>query len=249
MNLFFIILARDHRYVSEKIEEIRAFNVPFVVVCGENFNERGVIYREPKGKWDAVNFGSKFVPKETDVVLLNDVDTKIHNFEYAIAKIMDGTELVYCRVKVSKGPQVKFYRMVNPVRKWLHLFACGELMLIRKEVFDKVLPIPPCLAEDSYILFKALELGYHANFCKETFVTTERTSNFEEEVSYKARTTLGIYQALDNANPPIVIRMIYKVLPFVSFLFTFFGEEGKAWSKGIQKAIISYKQGVKLTKF
>jgi hypothetical protein len=30
-------------------------------------------------------------------------------------------------------------------------------MIMRREVFEKVLPIPPCIAEDSYILFKALE--------------------------------------------------------------------------------------------
>lgn len=249
MNLFFIILARDHKHVSEKMEEIKAFDVPFIVVCGERLDERGVIYREPQGKWDAVNFGSKFIPQETDVVVLNDVDTKIHNFGYAIAKIMDGTELIYCRVKVPRGPQVNFYRMVNPVRKWLHLFACGELMLIRKEVFCKVLPVPPCLAEDSYILFKTLELGYHAHFCMETFVTTERTSNFEEEVTYKARTTLGIYQALEKTHPPLPIRMIYRALPIGSLIFSLAGEEGRSWKEGVQKAIKAYRQGVKLYKF
>ncbi len=49
-------------------------------------------------------------------------------------------------------------------------------MLINKEVFERVLPIPVCIAED-YILFKALELGYKAHFCTEAYVTTERTIN------------------------------------------------------------------------
>jgi hypothetical protein len=50
-------------------------------------------------------------------------------------------------------------------------------MLIKREVFKRVLPILPCTAEDSYILFKALELRYRAHFCTKTYVTTERTIN------------------------------------------------------------------------
>jgi len=52
------------------------------------------------------------------------------------------------------------------------------------------------MTEDSYMLFKTLELGYHAHFCAKTYVTTERTADAKTEEAYKARTTFGIYQAL-----------------------------------------------------
>jgi hypothetical protein len=83
-NPFFIVPARDRRGVMEKIAELEAMRVPFVVVCGERLKHPNVVYREARGKWDAINFGSGFVPEDADVVVLNDVDTRIHNFEHAL---------------------------------------------------------------------------------------------------------------------------------------------------------------------
>ena len=97
------------------------------------------------------------MPKDADVVVLNDVDTRIYNFEHALSHLNGEADIVYCRVNVLKGPQVKFYRIADPIRKRFHIFASGELMLMRRDVFERVLLIPPYIAEDSYILFKALE--------------------------------------------------------------------------------------------
>ena len=79
MKLFFLVSARDDRHVNEKIDELKNLGVPFLIVCGKRFNHPNVVYREPRGKFDAINFGLSFVPEGTDIVVLNDVDTKIHN--------------------------------------------------------------------------------------------------------------------------------------------------------------------------
>ena len=56
-------------------------------------------------------------------------------------------------------------------------------MIIRKSVFEKVLPIPPCKAEDTLITFKILEMGYKAIFAKDCWVETEITSNRKREIT------------------------------------------------------------------
>lgn len=234
---FFMVLARDRHHLGRKIAELEEMGVPFLVVCGERVDHPAVVYREARGKWDAINFGSRFVPEESSVIVLNDVDTRIHSFEHALQRLDTKTDLVYCRVKVFEGPQVKFYMILNPIRRRFHVAASGELMLVKKRVFERVLPIPPCIAEDSYILFKALELGYRAHFCTKTYVTTDRTADAKEEEAYKNRTTLGIYQALKYAKPPPWIRVFYKVLPLTSLLLAIAGEDGMAWVRGIRKAL------------
>jgi len=248
-NPFFIVPARDRRGVMEKIAELEAMRVPFVVVCGERLKHPNVVYREAGGKWDAINFGSGFVPEDADVVVLNDVDTRIHNFEHALSHLNGKADIIYCKVNVTKGPQVKFYRIADPIRKKFHIFASGELMILRQEVFQKVLPIPPCIAEDSYILFKALELGYRAHFCTRAYTTTQRTESTEEEETYKARTTLGIYQAMRYARPTPWIRTFYWLLPLLAPLLVLAGEEGRAWAKGMMKALGMASKGHYPTKF
>jgi cellulose synthase/poly-beta-1,6-N-acetylglucosamine synthase-like glycosyltransferase len=246
---FFIVPARNRKNVEKKIMELENMRVPYVIVCGERLNHPGVVYREARGKWDAINFGSQFVPKDADVVVLNDVDTVIHNFEHVLSHLKGGADIVYCKVNVPKGPQVKFYRIADPIRKRFHIFASGELMLMKRDVFERVLPIPPCIAEDSYMLFKALELGYHAHFCTKAYVTTKRTGSAEEEEAYKARTTLGIYQALKYARPPPWIRAFYKLLPAAAPLLTLAGEDGRAWMTGIRNALSAILTGHYPTRF
>jgi len=246
---FFIVLARNRKNVEEKIMELEGMRVPYVIVCGERLNHPGVVYREARGKWDAINFGSRFVSKDADVVVLNDVDTRIYNFEHALSHLNGKADIVYCKVNVSKGPQVKFYRIADPIRKRFHIFASGELMLIRRDVFERVLPIPPCIAEDSYMLFKVLELGYRAHFCTKAYVTTDRTTNAKEEEAYKTRTTIGIYQALKHTRPPPWIRTFYKLLPATAPLLALTGEDGRAWMRGIRKALSTILRGHYPTKF
>jgi cellulose synthase/poly-beta-1,6-N-acetylglucosamine synthase-like glycosyltransferase len=246
---FFIIPARNQQNVEEKIIELENMQAPYIIICGERMNHPNVVYRKARGKWDAINFGSRFIPKDANVIVLNDVDTKIHNFKHALSHLTEGTDIVYCKVNVSKGPQVKFYKIADPIRKRLHIFASGELMLMKRDVFKRVLPIPPCIAEDSYMLFKALELGYSAHFCTKAYVTTERTADIKEEEAYKARTTLGIYQALKYTKPPPWIRTFYKLLPVVAPLLTLAGEESRAWMRGIRKALSMILIGHYPTKF
>jgi cellulose synthase/poly-beta-1,6-N-acetylglucosamine synthase-like glycosyltransferase len=246
---FFIVPARNRKNVEEKFMELESMRMPYIIVCGEKLNHPNVVYREVRGKWDAINFGSRFMPKDANVVVLNDVDTRIHNFEHALSHLNDEADIVYCKVNVSKGPQMKFYKIADPIRKKFHIFASGELMLMKRDVFERVLPIPPCIAEDSYMLFKALELGYSAHFCTKAYVTTERTGSAEEEEAYKARTTLGIYQALKYARPPPWIRVFYKLLPAAAPLLTLAGKDGRAWMRGIRKALSAILTGHYPTRF
>jgi hypothetical protein len=217
--------------VKEKILELEQMDVPFLIVCGEKVNHPNVLYKRAIGKWDAINFGAKFVPADCSVIILNDVD------------------IIYCKVIVSKGPQVKFYKILDPIRGRLHIAASGEFMLIKRKIWESVLPVPPCIAEDSYILFRALELGYRANFCTTAYVTTERTNDAKHEEAYKTRTTLGIYQALQYTKPPPWINIFYSLLPLAAPLLTLAGEDGRAWTRGIEKAVNSHIQKRNPTKF
>lgn len=248
-QVFFIVPARDRKNLETKIAELESINVSFIIVCGEKVNHPNVVYQENRGKWAAINFASTFIPQEAKVVVLNDVDTTIHNFNMAFSYLSEKIPLVYCRVEVSKGPQVKFYKILDPLRAKFHIAASGELMLIRKEVFERTLPLPACIAEDSFILFKTLELAYKAKFCTSAYVTTVRTINAEEETRYKNRTTLGIFQALNYAQATPVIKIFYFMLPFfIPFLY-FLGNDGKAWTKGIFRAFRDSLMKKDVTKF
>lgn len=244
-----MVLARDAKNVPQKISELQETGIPFVIVCAEKVNHPNVVYREAKGKWDAINFGAKFIPKDTEIILFNDVDTKIHNFEFSLKCINSKADIVYCRVNVSEGPQVMFYRILNPIRQRFHVCASGEFMLVKRKVFDAVMPIPPCIAEDSYLLFRALELGYKAYFCTDAYVTTKRTTNMRDEEAYKTRTTLGIYQALSYSKPSLLIRVFYYLLPVFSPLLMIAGGNGIAWAKGIRRAVKASTTKKQITKF
>ncbi len=141
--------------------------MPYLVVCGEEIARSNVVYRERKGKYDAINYGTKFIPKDVDIVALNDVDTKIYNLEKALKNLCSkNAALVFTKVSVKRGPQKSFYALLDFIRRRLPITASGELMLIRREVLMKIIPIKPCKAEDSYILFKVLELKQRVFFVK-----------------------------------------------------------------------------------
>ncbi|UNQ73146.1 hypothetical protein [Infirmifilum sp. NZ] len=99
---FVVVLARDRRHVEEKAAELERLGLPFTIVCGERLNHQRVVYREPRGKWDTINFARRLVPKDAGVVVLNDVDTRIHNFWHALSHL-HSADLVYCRVEVTPG--------------------------------------------------------------------------------------------------------------------------------------------------
>jgi len=244
MRVFFVVLARDASAVDKKTRELDSLGVPFVIVCGETVNRPNVVYREPRGKYDAINFGLRFVPSGTDVVAFNDIDTEIHNFEAALGLLQDkGIVLVFVKVNVTEGPQLTFYSFLDALRKKIPVAASGELMLIRYESLKRMLPLRGCKAEDSYILFKVLENKGRTVFCEKCYVTTRRTAAAEQEESYKRRTVGGIYQALSMSKPPVMIRLFYTLLPFSSPLLLMLGKKGYYWTKGILLGFVDYARG------
>jgi hypothetical protein len=244
MKTFFLVLARDERYTSEKIEELKLLGAPFLVVCGKNIGYPHVIYRKPRGKYDAINFGFEFIPKDTDVVALNDVDTKIRNFDAALRLFDSGdVDLVFVRVSVKEGPQIFFYRILDFVRRRLLIAASGELMLIRYNVLRRIIPLKPCKAEDSYILFKVLEYKHKAVFREECYVETERTKTADKEEMYKRKTVSGLYQALAYSRPPYSVKLFYMFLPLFCPLLLVSGKKGYFWIKGILHGLVDYLRG------
>jgi hypothetical protein len=241
-------MARDGSLVEAKVRELRSYGYPYLVVCGEEMDAEGVVFREATGKWDAINYGAQFLPDGVEFVVINDVDTSIHGIGEALA-MASRFDLVYSAVKPVSGPQVSFYAFADPLRAKLNLFASGELMVVRKRTLDELLPIPPCMAEDSYLLFKAMELRRKVVFCREAYVTTSRTTRASEEAAYKERTTLGILQALDYATPPLTIRLFYRGLPLFAIPLMLLGEKGKAWASGVLRAVRLHAEGSKRTSF
>lgn len=247
-RVFFLVLARDGRMVEEKARELESKGFPFLVVCGEETGDDRVMFREAVGKWDAINYGYRHLPPGFDTIAINDVDTSIHELGHALA-LASKFDLVYCAVDPGGGPQSAFYAFADPLRSRLNLFASGELMVVRKRVLDELMPIPPCMAEDSYLLFKAMELHRRVRFCRATKVFTSRTKDPMEEVAYKERTTLGILQALDSSRPPVAIRMFYRSLPLLALPLALMGENGRAWSEGMLRAVRLHVEGSKRDRF
>jgi len=244
MRIFFVVLARDAAKVKEKTRELDSLGYPYVIVCGEKVDSPNVVYREPKGKYDAVNFGLKFVTSDADVVAFNDVDAEIHNFEAVLPLLQDDdVSLVFVKVRVMEGPQLTFYSLLDFLRKRVPIAASGELMLIKQSFLKSILPLKKCKAEDSYILFKVLEKGGRIAFCEDSYVVTKRTTLAEQEEAYKRRTVGGIYQALSMTKPPAFVRLFYVLLPFVSPLLLVLGRKGYYWTRGITLGFVDYARG------
>lgn len=243
-TLFFVVLARDRNYVSEKISELERLRVPYVVVCGEDFDHPLVTYRAPRGKYDAINFAERLVPEDVNIVVFNDVDTKICNFHAMLRYFEDTrTSVVFASELVREGPQVLFFKIFNPVRKRVPLAASGELMMVRRNVLREILPLKPCKAEDTYMMFKVLELGYGVVFCEECHAETVRTKSVEKEELYKRKTVTGIYQALSYTKPPWLVNLFYVFLPFASILLLILGRTGYYWMRGILLGFLDYLRG------
>ncbi len=243
-KLFFLVFARDGSLVHQKVEELQRLRVSYVVVCGEKTPDDKVVYREPRGKYDAINFGFRFVPKDKDILALHDVDAKIYGLENMLDHFSsERVGLVYAKPLVYEGPQVAFYKILNAIRSRLPIASSGELMLVRREVLEHVLPLRPCKAEDSYILFSVLGRGYKAVFCRSCLVETHRTKRNEAEEDYKRINVAGIYQALTYARPPILVRVFYLLLPLMAPLLLVLGKKGYFWSRGILLGFFDYLRG------
>lgn len=219
-------------------------NVQYKIVCGERLDHPNVVYQVPKGKYAAVNFGASLLPKETDIVAMNDVDTRIHNFGQALQHFKDEkVALVFGTEKVDEGPQNFFLRILNPIRSKIPIAGTGELMFIRRGVFDEIVPLKPCKAEDTYILFKVQENGYKVVFCENCYAETQRTKTAQMEEPYRRKTVAGIYQALSYSKPSPLIRLFYSLLPFVSPILLISGQKGYFWMRGILLGFLDYARG------
>jgi hypothetical protein len=244
LKVYALVLARDKGHVKDKINELEAIKIPFTVICGDFIDDKRVQHREPKGKYDAINFGSKFIPDNTEVVLMNDVDTTIFNLSPSLKYFRDTkTGLVYSEVRVLSGPQGSFYKLLDFIRRRIPVAASGELILIRKNLLLDMIPLKPCKAEDSYIMFKVLETRMNVVFSNLTYVKTIRTQSPEEEENYKRRTVGGLYQALSMTNPPFIVKVFYTLLPFASPLLLVLGKKGYHWMRGILKGYVDYLRG------
>lgn len=243
-ELFFLVFARDAKHVKTKIKELSRLKVPYFIVCGEKIDDPRVIYRKARGKYDAINFASRLLPPNTDVVVFNDVDTTIHNFSAAVdAFARERPALLFTKVFVKEGPQNLFYLFQDKIRKKV-LVACeGELMFLDRKVLSRVLPLKPCKAEDTYILFKVLELKQKVIFFEECYCDTERTKTSRKEQLYKKKTVGGIYQALSYARPTPPIRIFYALLPFISPVLLLLGKNGYYWTRGIILGFVDYLRG------
>lgn len=244
MGCFFLVFARDKKHVSDKIKELSSLGMPFLVICGEKLDDPRVVYRKARGKYDAINFGLKLLPKETGIVALNDVDTRIHNFDHALNQIRSGkASLVFVRTVVMGGPQVKFYTFEDAIRKHILIAADGGLMLIRLKALREILPLKPCKAEDTYILFLLLQRKEQVHFCRDSYVETEMTKTQEKEEEYKRKVVAGIYQALAYTTPSLSIRLFYSLLPLASPLLLVLGKKGYYWMRGILLGLLDYLRG------
>jgi len=245
-DIFFIVCARTKTGAKEKASELEKLGVPYAIICAEKFTYPKVFYREKKGKFDAINYAVTLVNKNTKIVCLNDVDNKIYNFNNALQKMVETKAgIVFCKIKVADGPQRNFYALMDRIRKIMPITSSGDLMLINKNVFHQILPIPACKTEDNYITFKAAELGYKVLFCDEAWIETKKTSTLKEESQYKTRTVTGLYQAISLTKTQPVIRIFYLVLPFVAPLLLLQGKRGIAWITGIIQGFTSFLRGDK----
>lgn len=244
MKSFFIVLARDAGLLSKKCKELERLGVDYIVICGEKVTFPNVVYRKPIGKYDAINFGFKFVPRDVEVVCLNDVDTEINNLDAAfdVFESLDAS-LVFSRVNVKQGPQQLFYSFLDSLRRHIPIAASGELMLVKYSFLKRTLPLRKCKAEDSYILFKVLECGGKVKFCEDCYINTERTKTAKQEEDYKRRTVGGIYQALSKVRVPVNVRLFYTILPFIAPLLCVSGKRGYYWAKGIIEGYLNFLDG------
>lgn len=244
MKPFFVVLARDSKHVAEKVRELENLGFSYLIVCGENLNLRHVVHRTAKGKYDAINFAAQNLPKDAKVIAFNDVDTRIRNIEAALRDFRrKRASLLFAKLRVEEGPQVFLNALLDSLKRRILVTASGELMLIRRDFLDKILPLKPCKAEDAYILFKTLEHGGKAVFCEECYVETERTKSAQKEESYKRKTVTGIYQALSCTKVPLHVKLFYVLLPFLSPLLLILGSKGYYSMRGILFGFLDFVRG------
>lgn len=245
---FVIVLARDLNGVHQKHMELEKLGLRHVIISGEPSLEDHVVYRTPRGKFDAINFGLKHIPEDAEIVVLNDVDTRIVNYDHAFRHFTDPrVGLIFTSVELPEGAHSTFNRLIDSIRHHFIIAANGELMFIRRDVLKRVTPIPPCKAEDTLILFRTLKIGYRAIFETDCHVLTSRTSSasLRNEQIFKRKVVCGIYQALYLGDASLSIKLFYSILPFASPFLLAAGRKGWFWMVGILWGLVDFLKGDK----
>ena len=245
---FVIVLARDLNGVHKKHIELQKLGLRHVIISGEPSQNDNVIYRAPRGKYDAINFGLKHVPEEAEIVALNDVDTRIINYDHAYRHFSNPrVGLIFTSVELPEGAHSIFNRLIDSIRRHFIIAANGELMFIRRDVLKRVTPIPPCKAEDTLILFRTLKIGYQAVFETDCHVLTSRTSSasLKNEQIFKRKVVCGIYQALYLGDASFSRKLFYCLLPFASPFLLAAGRKGWFWMVGILWGLVDFLKGDK----
>jgi hypothetical protein len=106
-------------------------------------------------------------------------------------------------------------------------------------------PLPPCKAEDTYMMYEAMNLGYRVVFTSSCYVLTSRTSSLslKNEERYKRKVVCGIYQALSLTDVPPLTKLFYIILPFASPLLLVAGRKGFFWMRGIILGLVDFLKG------
>lgn len=244
-EVFVIIVSRDASGVSEKLRTFEKLGLDHIVICGEMMNIPRVYFRAPRGKFDAINYGFSKVPHNKTFVILNDADSMVLSPEKAFEHFADPkVGMVHGTIQVAGGPQVLFYRILYRVIDHIGPVAAnGEYTVVRREILNRILPLPPCKAEDSLLMFKVLEAGYQVVYDRRVKVLTKRTTAPEKEEDYKRINVAGIYQALSYSSPPPVIRAFYFLLPIFAPLLLIAGQSGRFWLKGIIEGLADFLKG------
>jgi hypothetical protein len=245
-----LVPARDRSAVDAKIRELRALGLEYLIVCGEPVQSDHFLYRPLAGKYDALNAGLAQLLPKADIVILNDVDTRIEDIQGPLELLKrTGADMVFCHVGVESGPQRRFYRLLDLIRDYVPVASSGELVIARASSLARVMPIPPTRAEDTWLMFKFRELGRTVLFWNGPAVTTRRTETYAEEAAYKQRTVCGIYQALAITRPGATVSWFYALLPFISPTLLLTGPGGRAWCQGILLGLADFLHGSKSGSF
>jgi len=245
-GIFVIVPARDSDGVLRKHVELRKLGLRHLIVCGQRSTVKDSIYRTPRGKYDAINVGLQHLPKRTAIVVLNDVDTRIVNFEKGLVHFGNpDVGLVITSVELPIGAHSTFNRLIDAIRQHFIIAANGELMFFRRQIFDMIGKVKPCKAEDTLLMFEALRLGYRVVFESNCHTITSRTStsSLKNEEIFKRKVVCGIYQAIYLADAPIMVKLFYGLLPFASILLLAVGKKGMYWVRGILLGLTDFLKG------
>lgn len=247
-DVFVIVLDKTGRFIEYYLNFLRKIGASFIIISGAKHQDGTVIYRDPRGKYDVINYSLKFIPNNASIVIFLDADVIEPPIEECVRVFREnGLDLAFPALEILDNTRQRlFTRILDEIRRHLSLItANGEMMIIKADKLPYLLPLPPCKAEDTLLLFRALERGFRVEFLSNIHVKTIRPYyTLVDEELYKRRVTCGIYQALSMVKHlPALIRIFYKVLPLLSPLLIVLERTGISFAKGIIRGYCDYLLG------